>query len=186
MDRETSDICIGGARESAAGPGHRGAESLQQNLCITPVVLAGGSGTRLWPMSREHYPKQLIDVVGSDSLLQATVRRMQGFSATRDIVPIPIIVCGNEHRFITAEQLRESGFEARLVIEPVRRDTAPALTLAAALAMADGGDAILVAMPADHAIADVAAFQRAIAGRLRQGCCPTNTIVHSYNTFIET
>jgi mannose-1-phosphate guanylyltransferase/mannose-6-phosphate isomerase len=141
MDRETSDICIGGARESAAGPGQRGAESLQQGLCITPVVLAAGSGTRLWPMSREHYPKQLIDVVGSDSLLQATVRRMQGFSATRDIVPIPIIVCGNEHRFITAEQLRESGFEARLVIEPVRRDTAPALTLAAALAMADGGDA---------------------------------------------
>jgi mannose-1-phosphate guanylyltransferase/mannose-6-phosphate isomerase len=129
---------------------------------IAPVVLAGGSGTRLWPMSRGQYPKQLIDVVGPDSLLQATVRRMQGFPAERDVVPTPIIVCGDEHRFITAEQLRASGVEARLVVESTRRDTAPALTLAATLAMADGGDAILVAMPADHAIADVDAFQRAI------------------------
>ncbi|MFP3182371.1 MAG: sugar phosphate nucleotidyltransferase, partial [Paraburkholderia sp.] len=119
-------------------------------LSIAPVILAGGSGTRLWPLSREHYPKQLIDVIGTHSLLQDTVRRLEGFPALWTVRPTPIIVCGDEHRFVTAEQLRESGVAAHLVVEPARRDTAPALTLAAALAAADGEDAILVAMPADH------------------------------------
>ncbi|WP_207004573.1 mannose-1-phosphate guanylyltransferase/mannose-6-phosphate isomerase [Trinickia mobilis] len=129
---------------------------------LLPVVLAGGSGTRLWPMSREHYPKQLIDVIGSDSLLQATVRRMEGFPDGWQVAPSPMIVCGDEHRFVIVEQLRASGVEARLIVEPARRDTAPALTLAAALACAAGDDAILVAMPSDHSIADVPALQRAI------------------------
>jgi mannose-1-phosphate guanylyltransferase/mannose-6-phosphate isomerase len=132
-------------------------------LSIAPVILAGGSGTRLWPLSREHYPKQLIDVIGTHSLLQDTVRRMEGFPVQWTVRPAPIIVCGDEHRFVTAEQLRESGVTAHLVVEPARRDTAPALTLAAALAMLDGEDAILVAMPADHAMLDTAAFQQAVA-----------------------
>lgn len=122
---------------------------------IVPVILAGGSGTRLWPVSRENYPKQLIDVVGSDSLLQATARRMNGFPSNWQVDASPIIVCGEEHRFVIAEQLHENGVEARLIVEPARRDTAPALTLAASLACADGKDGILVVMPADHSIADL-------------------------------
>ncbi|RQS08899.1 mannose-1-phosphate guanylyltransferase/mannose-6-phosphate isomerase [Burkholderia sp. Bp8998] len=129
---------------------------------VAPVVLAGGSGSRLWPMSREQYPKQLIGVLGADSLLQATVQRMTGFSIEEGGVSAPIVVCGEEHRFVTAEQLRASGLDARIIVEPTRRDTAPALTLAAAAACADGQDAIVVAMPADHAIADTVAFHRAI------------------------
>ncbi|RKP50913.1 mannose-1-phosphate guanylyltransferase/mannose-6-phosphate isomerase [Trinickia fusca] len=129
---------------------------------IVPVVLAGGSGTRLWPMSREHFPKQLIDVVGSDSLLQATVHRLDGFPDGWTLAASPIVVCGGEHCFIIDEQLRASGVVPRLIVEPARRDTAPALTLAAALACEQGEDAILVVMPADHAIADVQALKQAI------------------------
>ncbi|GAB3627452.1 mannose-1-phosphate guanylyltransferase/mannose-6-phosphate isomerase [Pandoraea terrae] len=129
---------------------------------IIPVVLAGGSGTRLWPVSREHFPKQLIGVLGTDSLLQATVRRTQGFDAARVTVAQPLIVCGEEHRFVTSEQLRESGIDARIVVEPWRRDTAPALTLAAAVAITGGADPVIVAMPSDHAILDTPAFQRAV------------------------
>ncbi|WP_027211802.1 mannose-1-phosphate guanylyltransferase/mannose-6-phosphate isomerase [Burkholderia sp. WSM2232] len=129
---------------------------------IVPVILAGGSGTRLWPVSRENYPKQLIDVVGSDSLLQATARRMNGFPAGWQVDASPIIVCGEEHRFVIAEQLHENGVEARLMVEPARRDTAPALTLAALLACAQGEDGILVVMPADHSIADLDALQAAL------------------------
>ncbi|AJG24452.1 mannose-1-phosphate guanylyltransferase/mannose-6-phosphate isomerase [Cupriavidus basilensis] len=132
-------------------------------LRIAPVVLAGGAGTRLWPLSREHFPKQLIDLVGKDSLLQSTLLRMQGFSAGHEIEPSAIIVCGDEHRFITSEQLQASGMQGRLVVEPVRRNTAPALTLAASLALADGQDAILVVMPADHAIPDTCAFHQALS-----------------------
>ncbi|OTP78982.1 mannose-1-phosphate guanylyltransferase/mannose-6-phosphate isomerase [Caballeronia sordidicola] len=129
---------------------------------LVQVVLAGGSGTRLWPVSRENFPKQLIGVVGAESLLQATVLRMKGFPAAWDVAAEPVIVCGEEHRFATAEQVRDSGASARIVVEPARRDTAPALTLAALTACADGQDAILVAMPADHAIADVPALHAAI------------------------
>jgi mannose-1-phosphate guanylyltransferase/mannose-6-phosphate isomerase len=139
------------------------AVSQANRLSIAPVILAGGSGTRLWPLSREHYPKQLIDVIGTHSLLQDTVRRVEGFPPQWSVRPAPIIVCGDEHRFVTAEQLRESGVTAHLVVEPARRDTAPALTLAAALAGVDGEDTILVAMPADHAMLDTPAFQQAVA-----------------------
>jgi mannose-1-phosphate guanylyltransferase/mannose-6-phosphate isomerase len=129
---------------------------------IIPVILAGGSGTRLWPISREHYPKQLIDVIGADSLLQATVRRMNDFPAGWQVSESPIVVCGVEHQFMVAEQLRASAVDARFIAEPVRRDTAPALTLAASLACAAGDDAILVVMPSDQLIKDTPALQRAI------------------------
>ncbi|SAL34761.1 mannose-1-phosphate guanylyltransferase [Caballeronia concitans] len=130
---------------------------------LVSVILAGGSGTRLWPMSREQFPKQLIGVVGRDSLLQATVSRMKGFTGDFDVAGEPIIVCGEEHRFTTEEQTRESGVTAKIIVEPARRDTAPALTLAALAACKDGRDAIMVAMPADHSIADIPALHRAIA-----------------------
>ncbi|WP_269509766.1 mannose-1-phosphate guanylyltransferase/mannose-6-phosphate isomerase [Burkholderia sp. IMCC1007] len=143
--------------------GETAPNAVDVKVSVAPVVLAGGSGSRLWPMSREQYPKQLIGVLGADSLLQATVQRMAGFAIDESDVSRPIVVCGDEHRFVTAEQLRSSATDATIIVEPARRDTAPALTLAAAAANAGGKDAILVAMPADHAIADTAAFHRAIA-----------------------
>ncbi|SAK81249.1 mannose-1-phosphate guanylyltransferase [Caballeronia pedi] len=130
---------------------------------IVPVILAGGSGTRLWPMSREQFPKQLIGVIGRDSLLQATVTRMEGFAGNFDVDAQPIIVCGEEHRFTTEEQVRLCGVDARIIVEPARRDTAPALTLAALAAIADDEDAILVAMPSDHCISNLAALHGAIS-----------------------
>jgi mannose-1-phosphate guanylyltransferase/mannose-6-phosphate isomerase len=129
---------------------------------LVQVILAGGSGTRLWPVSREQYPKQLIGVVGDQSLLQATMKRMDGFAKAWDVAAEPVIVCGAEHSFATREQAQQCEVKPRIVVEPARRDTAPALTLAALAASADGDDPILVAMPADHAIADVAALQAAI------------------------
>ncbi|WGS52890.1 mannose-1-phosphate guanylyltransferase/mannose-6-phosphate isomerase [Paraburkholderia sp. D15] len=141
-------------------------ENVEQVLLDRPtlvqVILAGGSGTRLWPVSREQFPKQLIDLVGNQTLLQATMGRMAGFSTSWDIAADPVIVCGTEHYFATYEQAREIGVNARIVVEPGRRDTAPALTLAALAARTDGRDAILIAMPADHAIADLDALHQSI------------------------
>ncbi|WP_051481098.1 mannose-1-phosphate guanylyltransferase/mannose-6-phosphate isomerase [Paraburkholderia nodosa] len=145
--------------ESEPGPAREGTTPCTR---IVPVVLAGGSGTRLWPMSREQFPKQLIGVVGSDTLLQATVHRLDGFSSEWQVASSPIVVCGEEHRFVIVDQLRACGMDARLVVEPARRDTAPALTLGAALACANGDDAILIVMPSDHAITDLDALQRAL------------------------
>jgi mannose-1-phosphate guanylyltransferase/mannose-6-phosphate isomerase len=144
------------------------AAAVPSSLRIAMAVLAGGSGTRLWPVSREQYPEELVSVLGTDSLLQATVLRMRGFSGEWEVASAPIVVCGAEHCFSTAEQLRAIGVNARLVVEPARRDTAPALTLAASAIFAGGEDAIIVAMPADHAIADVEAFHRALAPAVRQ------------------
>src|SRR4051812_41799724 len=95
----------GAGSAASPGPGDMAAGATRAPCAhIVPVILAGGSGTRLWPVSRENFPKQLIDVVGSDSLLQATVRRMDGFPADWRVDASPIIVCGEEHRFVVAEQ----------------------------------------------------------------------------------
>ena len=138
------------------------APHMQSCRRIVPVILAGGSGTRLWPMSREQFPKQLIGVVGHDSLLQATVTRMEGFAGGFDVDTQPIIVCGEEHRFTTEEQVRLCGVGAKIIVEPARRDTAPALTLAALAIERSGEDAIMVAMPSDHSIANLPALHDAI------------------------
>jgi mannose-1-phosphate guanylyltransferase/mannose-6-phosphate isomerase len=120
---------------------------------IVPVVLCGGSGTRLWPLSRASLPKQFLRLLSERTLLQDTVLRLAGdFEA-------PIIVCNDEHRFIAAEQLREIGCLPRaLLLEPQGRNTAPAVAAAAILAP----DSILVVLPADHFIGDVGALQRAV------------------------
>ncbi len=125
---------------------------------IYPVVLSGGSGTRLWPMSRTLYPKQLLRLLGDDSLLQQTLRRV----ADRDRFAPPLLVANEEHRFIIAEQLREIGAPARaLLLEPVGRNTAPAACVAA-LALAESDpDALMLLLPSDHMIADEAAFAAA-------------------------
>ena len=132
-------------------------------MLIQPVVLSGGSGTRLWPLSREKYPKQLLPLIGEDSLLQATVRRVEGIAGVQ-LAP-PMIVCNEEYRFVIAEQMRLMGKQGDIVLEPVGRNTAPALTLAALAAMRNGGDPILLVMPADHVILDTPAFQAVV----RQG-----------------
>ncbi|HAZ61428.1 MAG TPA: mannose-1-phosphate guanylyltransferase/mannose-6-phosphate isomerase [Gammaproteobacteria bacterium] len=145
-----------------------------------PVILAGGGGTRLWPLSRELYPKQFLALVGERSLLQDTVERgrLLNDAAT------PLVVCNEEHRFMVAEQLRALGVTgSRIVLEPVGRNTAPALTAAALVARADGNDPVLVMMPADHVVKDAASFctamQRALplaeAGRIVTfGIVPTS------------
>jgi mannose-1-phosphate guanylyltransferase/mannose-6-phosphate isomerase len=133
---------------------------------IQPVVLSGGSGTRLWPLSREKYPKQLLARVGEDSLLQATVRRADGIPGIT--LAEPMVVCNEEYRFVIAEQLRLMGRSGVIVLEPLGRNTAPALTLAALAAIkkeADAADVVLLVMPADHVILDNTAFQNAV----RQG-----------------
>jgi mannose-1-phosphate guanylyltransferase/mannose-6-phosphate isomerase len=132
-------------------------------LTIQPVILAGGSGTRLWPLSREHYPKQLIGLLGGSSLLESTLERLDGLSTTTSITPETLIICGEDHRFLTAEQLRRQNRHGRIVLEPVGRNTAPALTAAAIAATADQRDPVLVVMPADHAVADLDSFQNAVA-----------------------
>ncbi len=127
---------------------------------IQPVVLSGGSGTRLWPLSREKYPKQLLPLIGDDSLLQATVRRVEGIAGLE--IAEPMVVCNEEYRFVIAEQLRLMGTPGAIVLEPFGRNTAPALTLAALAAMRDGGDPVLLVMPSDHVILDVPAFQSVV------------------------
>lgn len=129
-------------------------------MLIQPVVLSGGSGTRLWPLSREKYPKQLLPLIGEDSLLQATVRRVDGM-ATLEVTP-PLVVCNEEYRFVIAEQLRVMDKPGTVVLEPSGRNTAPALAIAAHAAIKNGADPVLLVMPADHVIVDTQAFQAVV------------------------
>ncbi|MCX8016894.1 MAG: mannose-1-phosphate guanylyltransferase/mannose-6-phosphate isomerase [Rhodocyclaceae bacterium] len=125
---------------------------------IQPVILCGGAGTRLWPLSRAGFPKQFLCLTGEASLFQQTVSRLQGFTD----VP-PLVVCHEDHRFLVQEQLRECGqTKTSVLLEPAARNTAPALTLAALAAQEGGGDPVLVVTPADQNIADEAAFLRAL------------------------
>ena len=109
-------------------------------VLVQPVVLSGGSGTRLWPLSREKYPKQLLSLVGQDSLLQATVRRVIGTAGVT--LTAPMVVCNEEYRFVIAEQLRLLQQDGTVVLEPFGRNTAPALTLAALAAIKGAADPV--------------------------------------------
>ncbi len=125
---------------------------------IVPVILSGGSGTRLWPVSRASFPKQLWPLISERSLLQETALRARGPA----FAP-PIVVCNQDHRFLIAEQLRAAGVEgARVVLEPVGRNSAPAIAAAAVLVAEDDPDAVLWMMAADAAIADVPALHQAL------------------------
>ena len=126
---------------------------------MIPVVLSGGSGTRLWPSSRSLYPKQFLPLVSDQTMVQETVARLQGSTASPD----PIIVCNQDHRFMVAEQLRAIGTRpAAILLEPAARNTAPAVALAALQASQHHEDPILLVLPADHVITDAAAFHAAI------------------------
>ena len=125
---------------------------------LQPVLLSGGSGTRLWPLSREAYPKQFLPLAGDATMLQATWRRV---AALTDAAPI--VVAGEDHRFLVAEQLRQIGAPTpAILLEPVGRNTAPAIAAAALQAMANGEDPLLLVLPSDHVVRDEAAFHAAV------------------------
>ena len=136
---------------------------------VQPVVMAGGSGTRLWPLSRAAYPKQFL-VLTSDkkSLYQQAIDRLYGLVSETFDVAAPITVGNEEHRFMALDQLRELGHDAgSLLLEPSGRNTAPAMTLAALAAAEGDADPVLVVTPADHVIPDAAAFTQAMHAAIR-------------------
>jgi mannose-1-phosphate guanylyltransferase / mannose-6-phosphate isomerase len=148
---------------------------------LTPVILSGGAGTRLWPLSRELYPKQLLALTGERTMIQQTALRLEGLAAAP-----PLIVCNEAHRFLVAEQMRQLGIEPQaIVLEPMGRNTAPAIALAAHAALKTAGpkaaaDPLLLVLPADHVIRDVPAFHQAVhaaLGAAQQGRLITFGIV---------
>jgi len=127
---------------------------------MIPVILSGGGGTRLWPMSRTHYPKQFLPLTGEHTMLQETLTRLSGLA---DLEPA-IVIANNNHRFLVAEQLQSIGADnSHILLEPVGRNTAPAVALAAFCAQAEGRDPLLLVLPADHVISDKAAFHEALS-----------------------
>ncbi|HEX4266687.1 MAG TPA: mannose-1-phosphate guanylyltransferase/mannose-6-phosphate isomerase [Steroidobacteraceae bacterium] len=129
---------------------------------LTPVILSGGAGTRLWPLSRELYPKQLLALTGERTMIQQTALRLEGLAAAG-----PVVVCNEAHRFLVAEQLRQLSIEPQaIVLEPTGRNTAPAIALAAHAALKAAADPLLLVLPADHVIRDVPAFHKAVQAAL--------------------
>jgi mannose-1-phosphate guanylyltransferase/mannose-6-phosphate isomerase len=129
---------------------------------LIPVILSGGAGTRLWPLSRELYPKQFLPLTGERTMIQETALRVAGMPAVAE----PIVVCNESHRFLVAEQLREVGVVPQaILLEPVGRNTAPAVAVAAFAALAaakEDAEPLLLVLPADHVIEDLDAFRRAV------------------------
>src|SRR5210317_2651872 len=126
---------------------------------LTPVLLSGGVGSRLWPVSRETHPKQFLPLAGELSMLQGTLQRTSGLEETA-----PLVVCNEEHRFMVAEQLRQVNIKpGALILEPAGRNTAPAVALAAIQALATDPESLLLVLPADHVIREVAAFAQAVS-----------------------
>jgi len=135
---------------------------------VRPVILCGGSGTRLWPLSRAGFPKQFLVLSGSSSLFQQAVERIQAAAAPDIRIGETLVVTNEEHRFLALDQLRElKDVAATLLLEPAARNTAPALTLAALQAAAGGEDPILVVTPADQTVVDGAAYARALQAAVR-------------------
>ncbi len=154
-------------------------------MSLQPVILSGGSGTRLWPLSREAYPKQFLPLTGKYTMLQETVRRLYGIETEHPRQALglldPIVVCNEAHRFLVAEQLRHLDRRpAAIILEPEGRNTAPALELAAVAAIDKGQDPVLLVMPADHDIRNGHGFRQAVADGYvlaRQGAVITFGIV---------
>lgn len=129
---------------------------------VTPVILCGGSGTRLWPLSRTGFPKQFLCLTGAESLFQQAALRLTSLGNSAIQVAAPLIVTGEDHRFLASEQLREAGIPlGAALLEPIGRNTAPALTLAALAAIENGADPVLVVTPADQTVVDADAFTAA-------------------------
>ena len=130
---------------------------------ITPVIMAGGSGTRLWPLSRTAFPKQFIALTSTLTMLQETAARLDGLS-----ISAPMVICNEEHRFLVAEQMRQQNLQPSILLEPVGRNTAPAIALAAIKAVESDKDAVLLVLAADHVIEDIEAFQQCVKTLLPQ------------------
>ncbi|CAJ1800371.1 Mannose-1-phosphate guanylyltransferase 1 [Aeromonas hydrophila] len=130
-------------------------------MTFTPIIMAGGNGSRLWPLSRELFPKQFLTLDGDLTMLQMTIHRLRGLSAENSVV-----ICNEEHRFLVAEQLRAiNKLTNNIILEPAGRNTAPAITLGALTALQtapDGGDPLVLVLAADHVIRDEAAFTVAV------------------------
>lgn len=127
-------------------------------MLVQSVILSGGSGTRLWPYSREAYPKQYLPLGGEKTLLQSTIQRSSQLGGELEVL-LPMVVCNESHRFLVAEQLRQSGIEkSTILLESVGRNTAPALTISALLALEAEQDPVLLIMPSDHLIKNEAEF----------------------------
>ena len=144
---------------------------------IVPVILSGGSGTRLWPLSRKQYPKQYLPLAGDNTMLQETILRLNGLENLTD----PIIVCNADHRFLVAEQCQQIDIKnPTILLEPIGRNTAPAIAAAALQSIKDSNDAVLLVLSADHVIQDVEAFHQAIniaSNQARSGKLATFGIV---------
>ena len=144
---------------------------------IVPVILSGGSGTRLWPLSRKQYPKQYLPLAGDNTMLQETILRLNGLENLTD----PIIVCNADHRFLVAEQCQQIDIKnPTILLEPIGRNTAPAIAAAALQSIKDTNDAVLLVLSADHVIQDVEAFHQAIniaSNQARSGKLATFGIV---------
>ena len=125
---------------------------------LVPVILSGGAGTRLWPLSRELYPKQLLPLVSEHTMLQETARRLDGLE-----VSAPIVVCNDAHRFLVAEQMQAIGVTPRaIVLEPVGRNTAPAAAIAALMVAEQDTNGIVLLLPSDHVVLNPHAFETAV------------------------
>ena len=136
---------------------------MNSTTVVQPVILCGGSGTRLWPLSRTGFPKQFLCLTGDDSLFQQAVQRLSGLGGSSIQAQPPLIVAGEDAPFLAQEQLREMGVQdATFVLDPTARNTAPALTLAALAAVESGTDPVLVVTPADQTIVDAESFTQAL------------------------
>jgi mannose-1-phosphate guanylyltransferase/mannose-6-phosphate isomerase len=154
---------------------------------IQPVILCGGSGTRLWPLSRSGFPKQFLCLTGTESLFQQAAKRLAELGSAELHVTPPLIVTGEEHRFLAVEQLREVGVQlGAALLEPIGRNTAPALTFAALAAQADGFDPILVVTPADQAVVDAASFTESVHQAVREASRGSIVILGIKPTLPET
>lgn len=132
-------------------------------MSLCPVILAGGGGTRLWPLSREYYPKHFLKLFGDKTLLQNTLLRLENTGSSLDVID-PLVICNETHRFLVAEQALHCKTDiTNIILEPKGRNTAPALTVAALELIRTTPDSVIIVMPADHVIDDIAAFHNAIA-----------------------
>ena len=126
---------------------------------VIPVILSGGSGTRLWPLSRKDFPKQYLSLTGKNTMLQETILRLKGI----DNLESPIIICNKEHRFLVAEQCNQINISnPTIILEPVGRNTAPAIAAAAIHSLTNNQPSVLLVLSADHIIKDLNAFHNAI------------------------
>lgn len=154
---------------------------------VVPVVLCGGAGTRLWPLSRTGFPKQFLCLTGNESLFQQASQRLASLGNADIQVANPVIVSGEDHRFLASEQLRESGIELGFaLLEPVGRNTAPALTLAALAALGQGEDPVLVVTPADQTVTNPTAFATAMQNAVLEAATGTVVILGVKPTHPET